>query len=271
MFPEACVGDVAPVSSEESRLSGSGSGNGSASGAGVAGYLGDRDLLSSVCHDLKAPLASMTMGVAFLRRVLPRTDEPTSRVVDALHRASARMSRTIASFSDLAKLQMGELELDIRAVMLGEILQSAFDTCLPEARSEKVALSLDVDPAASSLRLSCDRARVVQALWQLYVCASRVVPASGAVTLRARHDKEGGVARLEVEASRPADLAVRPIGTDLSKPELTIARGLVTLHRGRLDVAVHGDSLMLSFSLPLSSSSPDHAGAGGSAVRGDTD
>jgi hypothetical protein len=265
VFPEACAGsDVAPISSEESRPTSSSGGR-----AGEGGYLGDRDLLSSVCHDLKAPLASMTMGVAFLRRVLPRSDEPTSRVVDALHRASARMSRTIASFSDLAKLQMGELELDVRSVMLGEILQSAFDTCLPEARSEKLDLSLDVDPAASSTRLNCDRARVVQIIWQLYVCGSRVLPASGAVALRAHHDKEAGVARFEVEATRPADVAVRPIGTDLSKPELTIARGLVSLHRGRLEVAVHGEALRLSFSLPVSS--PEHVGAGASAVRGDTD
>ena len=71
MFPEACVGEVAPASSEESRATTS-----SSARAGEGGYRVDRDLLSSVCHDLKAPLASMTMGVAFLRRVLPRTDEP---------------------------------------------------------------------------------------------------------------------------------------------------------------------------------------------------
>lgn len=248
MFPEACAGDAgpvsspmsSPVSSEESRLS--------------AGPLGDRDLLSSVCHDLKAPLASMTMGVAFLRRVLPRTDDPTSRVVDALHRASARMSRTIASFSDLAKLQMGELELDIRVVPLGEVLQAAFDMCLPEARSEKVALSLDIDPATSSLRIACDRARVIQAIWQLYVCASRVLSASGGIKLRVRHDKQAGAALIDVEATRPAEASGRPIGTDVSKPELTIARGLVALHRGRLDVTAGGDVLKLSFSLPVSTS-----------------
>jgi signal transduction histidine kinase len=240
VFPEACGSDVAPVSSEENRLG--------------AGALGDRDLLSSVCHDLKAPLASMTMGVAFLRRVVPLTDDPTSRVVDALHRASARMSRTIASFSDLAKLQMGELELDVRVVPLGEVLQAAFDMWLPEARSEKLALTLDVDPAASALRLPCDRARVIQALWQLYVCASRVLPASGGVTLRARHHKQSAAALIEVEAIRPAEAPGRPIGTDLSKPELTIARGLVALHRGRLEVATTGDVLKLFFSLPVSSS-----------------
>lgn len=255
MFPEACAGEITPVSSEEARLS--------------AGYLGDRDLLSSVCHDLKAPLASMTMGVAFLRRVLPRSDEPTSRVVDALHRASARMSRTIASFSDLAKLQMGELELDVGVVSLGELFQAAFDMCLLEARSEKVVLALDIDPATSALRLPCDRARVIQALWQLYVCASRVLPASGGVTLRARHDAESDAVLMEVEANLLAEASARPIGTDLSKPELTIARGLVTLHRGRLEVTATGDLLKLSFSLPLHSSSGS-VGAPSSHRSGDS-
>jgi hypothetical protein len=166
------------------------------------------------------------------------------------------MSRTVASFSDLAKLQMGELELDVRVVPLGEILQAAFDMSLPEARSEKVALALDIDAATSALRLACDRARVIQALWQLYVCASRVLPASGGVILRARHDKQADVAVLEVEATRPADVPGRPIGTDLSKPELTIARGLVALHRGRFDVVAKGDVLKLSFTLPVSAATP---------------
>ena len=171
------------------------------------------------------------------------------------------MSRTIASFSDLAKLQMGELELEVRVVPLGEVLQAAFEMCLPEARSEKVELSLDIDPGTSSLRVACDRARVIQALWQLYVCASRVLPASGGVTLRARHDNEAGAVIIDVEATRPTEGSGRPISTELSKPELTIARGLVALHKGRLDVATDGDVLKLSFSLPATSS--QEAGAEG--------
>jgi signal transduction histidine kinase len=211
------------------------------------GVPAERDLLASVCHDLKAPLASMTMGVAFLRRVLPRNDDPTSRVVDALHRSTHRMSRTIASFSDLAKLQMGDLELDLRPAVVGDVMQSAFDLFLPEARADKLPLELDVDAPTSSFHLHCDQARLVQILWQLFVCASHVIATTDGVTLRARRDAAGDAVRFEVEARAPP---ARTTPAEMPKPELTIARGLVALHGGRL-VVVRGEGcLTLSFAVP---------------------
>jgi hypothetical protein len=224
----------------------------------------EHELLSGVCHDLKAPLASLTMGVAFLRRALPRNDEPTSRVIDALGRASSRMSRTIGSFSDLAKIQLGELELELRRIPLGEVLQGAFESLLPEARAEQLPLTLDVEPSVAALLLDCDRARVVQIVEQLFACATRVLPAPGTIRLSARYDHGAALARLEVEA-RPAEGASIAASRELPKPELALARGLVALHGGSLDVRADGGLLCLSLSMPTSTPSTATAMKRGSA------
>jgi K+-sensing histidine kinase KdpD len=219
-----------------------------------AGDLGERGLLSSVCHDLKAPLASMTMGVAFLRRVLPRNDDPASRVVDALQRSAHRMSRTVASFADLAKLQMGELALDLRPTRVGDIMQSAFATFLPEARSENTQLTLDVDPETSAVRLPCDPARLAQILWHLFACVSHVLPAKSGVVLRARRDGGRGVVRFDVEGTRVEEGDPRPLTGTLPVPELTIARGLIAKHGGALESEGGENKLRVSFSIPLGTS-----------------
>jgi signal transduction histidine kinase len=208
------------------------------------------ELLSSVCHDLKAPLASLTMGVAFLRRAMPRNDDPTSRVIDALGRASSRMLRTIVSFSDLAKIQMGELELDVRRVALGEVMQGAFDSLLPEARADQLALTLEMDPSTGGLLLECDRARVIQTVEQLYACIVHAVSAPGKIRLSARRDQPGDAARLQVEAS-----AAEGAQRELPRPELALARGLISLQGGALDVAAEGGTLRLSFSMRTTTAS----------------
>jgi hypothetical protein len=215
-----------------------------------AGTLGERGLLSSVCHDLKAPLASMTMGVAFLRRVLPRNDDPASRVVDALQRSAHRMTRTVASFSDLAKLQMGDLVLDVRPVPLGELMQSAFDGFLPEARSDHTRLTLEIDPATSAVRLSCDPPRLTQILWHLFAGVSHVVPAESEIALRAHQDKDSasGAVHFAVEGTCPREGPA--LTCELPMPELTIARGLIVLHGGVLETDCQAHSIRLSFSLP---------------------
>ncbi len=214
----------------------------------AGGNLGDRGLLSAVCHDLKAPLASMTMGVAFLRRILPRNDDPTSRVVDALQRSAHRMTRTVASFSDLAKLQMGELVLDIHPVALGGLMQSAFDGFLPEARSENTRLALDIDPATSGVRLPCDPARVTQILWHLFAGVSHVVPGESEIALRAREDAASGAVHFAVEGICAREGPA--LTCDLPMPELTIARGLIALHGGVLETDCQAHAIRLTFSIP---------------------
>ena len=215
----------------------------------------ERDLLSSVCHDLKGPLASMTMGVAFLRRAVPRTEEPTSRVVDALHRASQRMARTLASFSDLARLRTSEIALSTRPTRVGDILETASNSFASESAADNIPLAVDVEAGTTTVRVLCDDVRLLQALWHLFACVSSVSPAAERVTLRAAHDRDHDTVRFEVAAACAQRQSKRP-SVDLPKPDLAIARSLIGLHGGDLDVAADEDALRLSFAIPVDTALP---------------
>jgi signal transduction histidine kinase len=208
------------------------------------------DLLASICHDLKAPLASIVMGAGFLRQVVPPDNAGALRVVDAIRRASDRMTQLIVSFSDLAKLEMHELALQIRPYDIDAIVRAAVEQFMPEATAQGVPVSLHLGSDLPTQRISCDRDRVLQIFRHLTTCSLRVVPEGGAITIRVDVEP-GGLARVELAARSSTGSDSRRIATEPSKPDLAIARGLIELHGGSL--AVVGDENALSFTFTLRS------------------
>jgi two-component system, OmpR family, phosphate regulon sensor histidine kinase PhoR len=224
-------------------------------GAGSAGVLGangqghvNPDLLASICHDLKAPLASIVMGAGFLKQVVSVDNAAALRVVDAIRRASDRMTQLIVSFSDLAKLEMHDLTLDIRPYDVEAIVRTAVEQFLPEATAQGVPVHVEIGTDVPTQRLSCDRDRILQIFRHLTTCALRVVPEGGTIAIRVDAET-AGLARVELEAKAPTGADSRRIATEPSKPDLAIARGLIELHGGRL--AVVGDENSLSFTFTL--------------------
>lgn len=205
------------------------------------------DLLSSVCHDLKDPLASIVMGAGFLRRSLSPEDKAAQRVVEAIHRAADRMSQLITSFADLARLETHELTLEVLPHDLGAIVKAAFEQFVAEATAQNVPVSLELDPGLPTL--PCDRERMLQILRHLTASALRVVPEGGCIVIAADTGASGAV-RIQVLAKRAPGPSARRIGSEPPKPALALARGLIELHGGRLAVATDGDALTLSFALP---------------------
>ncbi|HEX3594542.1 MAG TPA: HAMP domain-containing sensor histidine kinase [Polyangiaceae bacterium] len=205
------------------------------------------DLLSSVCHDLKDPLASIVMGAGFLRRALPPEDQAALRVVEAIHRAADRMSQLISSFSDLARLETHELTLDVRPHDIEGLVRAAFETFASEAAAQNVAVSMELAPELPTV--PCDRERMLQVLRHLSASALRVVPERGSIVVGGSTDPSGAL-QLRVIAKRGTGPGSRRIGSEPPKPALALARGLVELHGGSLTVVGDGDSLTLAVLLP---------------------
>jgi signal transduction histidine kinase len=205
------------------------------------------DLLSTVCHDLRAPLASIVMGAGFLRRALSPEDQAAHRVVEAIHRAADGMNQAITTFSDLARLEMHELTLEIGSHDLGAIVKSVFDEVVAEPSAQGIVISLELAPDLPTMR--CDQERMVQILRQLTGAALRVVPDRGTLVIGARTDGSGSV-RVDLVIRRQGEPNARRITSEPPKPTLALARGLIELHGGRLAVAGDADTLTMSFALP---------------------
>jgi signal transduction histidine kinase len=208
----------------------------------------DPSLLASVCHDLKEPLSSIVMGTSFLRRTVRADDAASRKVLDVVHRAAERMGQVITSFADLARLESGELLLNVARQDAGVTIAEAFDEVRPEATALGIPVSLHLDPELPIV--PCDRERLRQGLLHLFRAALRATPDGARVDVLASPDGAGGV-HVEVTARRGSAPGSKPIRQEGGKPALAIARGLMALHGASLTIAITGDGDMATWSFTL--------------------
>lgn len=215
------------------------------------------DVLAVVAHDLRNPLAGISMTVDLLLK----TDLPPERRRRRLHGiqdAAARIHRLVRQLLEVALLEAGELSIEAAPVSAAALLREAADAVDLQAQERGVALGLEL--ATADVLAMADRARVQRVLANLLDNALRHTPRGGSVTLRA--GSAGSEVRFEVAdtGSGIAPAEMRHLfqrfwqsrrdgsGTGLG---LAISRGLVEAHGGRITAeSTPGAGSVFSFTLP---------------------
>ena len=75
------------------------------------------DLVGVLCHDLKDPLAAITMGTALLKKQLP-----SERAVEALASATRRLDRVVQNARDLDLLRKGAFAPQLRSLPVASVI-----------------------------------------------------------------------------------------------------------------------------------------------------
>ncbi len=143
------------------------------------------DLVSTVSHELKTPLASIRLALHLLleETVGPLEPKQTELLVDARDNAE-RLLGLIEHLLALARLEQGREPLQRMSVAPADLLRSAADTVA--ARAEGQRLTLVVEPADHVPRISADPMRLGLALNNLLDNAISYTPSGGKITLSAR-------------------------------------------------------------------------------------
>ncbi len=215
-----------------------------------------RELISTVCHDLKDPLASVVMGTGYLHRALP-ADEATAaarRVVEAIGRSTSRMSLLVSALSDLALLERHDLELRRATHDVAALARAAHEQLTVNAAPHGITTTLDLAADIEGLQLSCDGERLGQILAQLGAAALRVATEKGVIASRVRCDGATHV-RFELEttvrsSAEPSEVGGASPRTDVPKVAMALARGLIELHGGKLEATRDDDVVKLAFAIP---------------------
>jgi len=203
-------------------------------------------LLSAICHDLRAPLAAVTMGANFVLQTTQRDDANARsvKILEAMLRSCSQMERLIRNFADLSEIEADSVTLRLGLHDAGEILEIAAAAIAETALSRSVAIELR--KPEENLTLTCDRDRVLRSIGHVVENAVKLAPAGSTVTLSvALHgadvcfavtDRGPGlspqVRRNLYDRHWHAKRASR-VGAGFG---LAIARGFVTAHGGRLGV-----------------------------------
>lgn len=217
-------------------------------------------LLAAICHDLRAPLAAVTMGVNFLMQTT-RDDDANSRqrrILEAMLRSCGQMERLVRNFADLSEIESGAVVLRIGPHDAGEMLELTAGAAFERARAKGVSLA--IEKPETSLTIRCDRERILRALGQLVDNAIKFAPNEDVLELGVElvdghasfhvTDHGPGISD-EVRASldpRRANDATR-IGKGFG---LAIVRGFAGAHEGRLEVAsTPNEATTFSILLPV--------------------
>jgi signal transduction histidine kinase len=214
------------------------------------------DLLAAVSHDLKNPLAAISLIGVRLQRA--GGDARAARTAEMLLRAAHHMDDLIVNLQNLARMQTGEPVLALAPTALDEVLRQAVELLGPiaEQRGARLALELAHLPV-----VRCDATQVLRVLSNLIGNAIRFTPAGQAITVSvAAGDEQVTLTIADRGPGIPPDHLPHLFEPYWSGwPEhgtlglgLAIARGIVQAHGGRIWAESEpGQGSTFSFTLPL--------------------
>jgi signal transduction histidine kinase len=140
-------------------------------------------LLAAICHDLRAPLAAVTMGANFVLQTTKRDDESARsvKILEAMLRSCGQMERLIRNFADLSEIEGNSLSLRLGMHDASEMLELAAEAHREAANARAVTLDVVKPPQAITTR--CDRDRLLRAVGHVVENAVKHAPHGSTVTL----------------------------------------------------------------------------------------
>ena len=228
------------------------------------------EFIATVCHDLRTPLNAIGGWAALLNAGKAGPDE-MRRIAEAIDRNVRIQAKLIGDLLDLSRLMSGTLALEMHEVHLPRTVESVARTFLAAIEQKNLKLEQHIDGDAPPIR--ADVARVEQVITSLIDNAVKFTPDGGRIGVRVRregpwvecavtdsgegiepHLLPGLFSRFDSER---APGTPKPLGKGLG---LAIARHLVDLHGGRINVTSEGfgkgTAVSVAFPIPPAGAEP---------------
>ena len=217
-----------------------------------------RNLVASISHDLRTPLAALRLMLAAIEDEV--VDESTrARYVATMHTHVRALGSMIEDLFELSRIEAGNLEWSIQQVELPELIDETVAAMRVEAEANGVTVAAKLKRLPLPAR--ADPERLQRVLFNLIQNAIRHTPADGSVTVRA--ESANGCVEIEVadtgagiaheqrdrvfEPFYRGDAARQPPGAGLG---LAISRAIVEAHGGRIWLAESDVGTRIRFVIP---------------------
>jgi signal transduction histidine kinase len=219
-----------------------------------------RQLVASVSHDLRTPIASLRLLVEAVDDGI--VDEETR------HRYLATMQTHIHSLSsmiddlfELSRIEAGDIDWSMRQVELALLVDETVEAMRPEAGARGVEIRCQLGDRPLPAR--ADPEKIQRVLFNLIQNAIRHTPADGSITVKAETERDA----IEIEIADtgdgiPAAEGERVFetffrgGEDASRSAdgaglgLAVSRAIVETHGGRIWLPPAEQGTRVRFSLP---------------------
>lgn len=149
-----------------------------------------KDLITTVSHDLRTPLASLRAMVEAIDDGVVTDPSSLRRYAIEMRKSVGQLSAMIDDLFELSQIEAGAIEVERRRIRLDEIVRSVVTAVEPHATNKGLALRTDLGGAADA---PCSP-RMTRVFQNLLMNAVRHTPADGSVSVLARRDGD----RIEV-------------------------------------------------------------------------
>ncbi len=236
------------------------------------------EFLAMLSHELRNPLAPIMTAVYLLRDRLPTADPIVCEARDMIERQAMRLRRIVDGLLDVSRMTLNRIELNKTAVDLAEVAARSVES----VRSMVVERghSLTIAAEAEEMIVSADPLRLEQAIAALLSNAARFTEPGGQIALTVGREAELAVVRVrdngigmepemidrvfDLFCQGDQGLARTAGGLGIG---LTLARSLVRLHGGTIEVASDGPGKGSEFTVRLPLGPGEELGAGGEEAR----
>src|ERR1700737_4771078 len=217
-------------------------------------------LLDSITHDFRTPLTSMKAAVSRLPSSFSSDGTHSRELLSMINEECDRLNRLVEEAGEMAKLEAGEITLDLGAVPVEEIVDAALAHC----SSSLAGRAVDVRIAADLPAVYADRERAKEALVQLINNANLYSPKDQPITVAAEvmgdiisisvADRGPGIDDFEQtmifdKFYRGKDQRYLVRGTGMGLP---IAKALIAAQHGTISVTSQlGHGSVFAFTLPV--------------------
>jgi signal transduction histidine kinase len=219
--------------------------------------------LAIVSHDLKQPLAAISIGARLMRKDLSQDRLDTVRLrnnLGLIERSAAGMDRMIDALLDVERMAHDKLILKPERADLRALLQECSDLFAPVVLTK--AFSMTMDTGTEPIYADIDHDRILQVLSNLIGNALKFTPHGGTIELCARKQKTH--AEISVTDNGPGipreeQGRIFERFSQLKKGDrlglglgLFIAKWIVEAHEGHIGVTSEvGKGSRFTFTLPL--------------------
>ena len=203
------------------------------------------EFLAMLAHELRNPLTPITHAVHILRHRDPRLDPaPIYALID---RQAHRLVRLVDDLLDVARITRGHIKLQREPLNLTPLVRNIVESCRVHLEERRHTLTVDLPEAP--MEVDGDPLRLEQIVSNLLENAIKYTEPGGriAVSMRAEGDeialsvRDTGIGLSPEDRETIFDLFTQ-VDTSLARSGgglgigLTVARRLVTLHSGRIEV-----------------------------------
>jgi len=218
------------------------------------------EFLATLAHELRNPLAPIRNGLQILKA--PANDKVASEVREIMEHQVTHLVRLIDDLLDVSRVSEGKINLRTQEITVQAAIESAIESSSHLIESCKHTLKVDM--ASEPLWLYADLTRMAQVISNILNNAAKYTPPGGEISISAHKigdhvaiavsdngigipgDMQSEVFEMFTQVNNSLDRSQGGLGIGLS-----LARRLIEMHNGTINVRSAGDGKGSTFTITL--------------------